>query len=88
MRDIPNTNEILMFFHCELCIKELPPDTSPREWAQLEVGWTKLGFQVWCKRHESNVCHIDFEGQKHPANTTRIKTANGHRDKPRSKTKR
>lgn len=68
-RDIPATNEIRMFFHCRKCLQELPPGTSPQEWAQLEVGWTLLGFQVWCKRHDINVIHMDFEGMKHPANT-------------------
>jgi hypothetical protein len=70
-RDIPNTNEIAAYMHCGKCLEEKPPDQSPQEWAQLEVGWTQLGLQVWCKRHDCNVCHIDFEGQKHPANTTR-----------------
>lgn len=67
-RKIPKDNAIQMFFHCAKCIEEKPNNVSPREWAQLEVGWTKLGLQVWCRRHERNVVHIDFEGQKHPAN--------------------
>jgi hypothetical protein len=66
-REIPITNEIKLFMHCHKCLQEKPSNKSPREWAQLEVGWTKLGLQVWCKRHECNVCHIDFQGQKHPA---------------------
>lgn len=69
--DVPSSNEIKMFMHCGLCLEERPPNLSPREWASLEVGWTVLGLQVWCKRHECNVIHIDFEGQKHPANLTR-----------------
>ena len=64
----PATNEIVTFFHCSLCIKELPSGISPRDWAQLEVGWTPHGIQIWCKRHECNVAHIDFEGAQHPAN--------------------
>ncbi len=64
----PATNEIFRFFHCGLCVKEKPKELSPREWAQLEVGWTLHGLQIWCKRHECNVCHIDFEGHQHPAN--------------------
>ena len=43
---------------------------SPREYAQLEVGFTKLGIQVWCRRHGVNVLHMDFKGRKFPANTT------------------
>lgn len=70
MREIPNTNEIVSFMHCGLCLKQLPAGKSPREWAQLEVGWTKLGLQVWCRRHECNVLHVDFQGQRHPANVT------------------
>ena len=70
---IPNTNEIVTFFHCKKCLEELPVNTTPRDWVRHEVGFTKLGLQVWCVRHEINICHIDFEGQKHPANTTREK---------------
>lgn len=58
------SNDIVTFFHCRQCLGELPEGVSPREWAQLEVGWTKLGFQVWCRRHEINVIHTDFRGQK------------------------
>ena len=61
-------NEIVMFLHCGRCLAEKPEGTSPREWASLEVGWTQLGIQVWCKRHECNVLNVDFEGKKHPAN--------------------
>jgi hypothetical protein len=70
-RDIPNTNEIQMYMHCAQCLEEKPADKSPQEWSQNEVGWTTIGLQVWCKRHGCNVCHVDFEGHKHPANTTR-----------------
>ena len=63
-------NQIVSFMHCGKCLEEKPSSLSPREWAQLEVGWTKQGLQVWCKRHECNVLHVDFEGQKHPADIT------------------
>jgi hypothetical protein len=66
-----NENEIQAFMHCGLCLAELPDNTSPRQWANLEVGWTPAGLQVWCVRHEVNVLHVDFEGQQHPANTSR-----------------
>lgn len=70
---IPNTLSINTFVHCGMCIdewKELSGIT-PRDYAQLEIGWTELGFQVWCKRHEVNVMHVDFQGATHPANTDR-----------------
>jgi hypothetical protein len=56
------TNEIVKFIHCMKCLDERPSNQSPREYAQLEFGFTKPGIQVWCKRHEVNVMHIDFEG--------------------------
>lgn len=59
-------NMIVSFFHCKKCMMELPQGMSPREWAQLEVGWTVKGFQVWCKRHDENVINMDFEGMGHP----------------------
>lgn len=61
-------NNILMFLHCGKCLNELPDGVSPKEFSQIQVGWSKEGVQVWCNRHECNVVHIDFEGQKHPAN--------------------
>lgn len=63
----PLDNNIQAFMHCSRCLAEMPEGTSPREWAQLEVGFTEVGLQVWCRRHECNVVHIDFDGQKYGA---------------------
>jgi hypothetical protein len=80
---IPNTNAITMYMHCGLCIEEFQAgilsapgaiNEAPRDYARLEIGWTKEGLQVWCMRHECNVMHVDFEGTQHPANDTRIKS--------------
>ena len=60
-------NEMVMFLHCKKCLKKLPADQSPRDYASIEAGWTKSGLQLWCKRHEINIMHVDFEGQQHPA---------------------
>lgn len=75
---IPNSNEIVAFIHCGLCLEELKAiiertgqSQSPRTYTRFEVGWTKVGIQVWCRRHEVNVLHMDFEGLRHPANTTK-----------------
>lgn len=68
MKSIPNSNCILTFFHCARCIDRKPDFLSPREYANLEVGFTQLGLQVWCNRCECNVVHIDFQGNRHPAN--------------------
>jgi hypothetical protein len=65
-RDIPNTREIGQFFHCKLCLAEAKASgegTSARDYARLEVGYTDLGLQVWCIRHDCNVIHIDFAGK-------------------------
>lgn len=68
---IKNTLQIEAYFHCQKCIREAQiVRTSPRDYARLSVGYTPIGLQVWCNRHECNVLHVDFEGQKHPANTT------------------
>ena len=67
-------NEIEAFLHCNKCVEEKPDTISMREYSAYEVGWTPVGLQMWCKRHECNVMHIDFQGQKHPANTCRLKT--------------
>ena len=65
-----NRLEISRYFHCGLCVKEMPDGFSPQGWGQLECGWTPVGLQVWCKRHDVNVTHVDFEGHQHPADLT------------------
>lgn len=72
-RPIPNTNEIGMYFHCARCLEQYEkemPEMSRGDFQQLEIGYTKIGLQIWCRRHNMNIIHIDFEGQKHPANTS------------------
>jgi hypothetical protein len=68
---IGNTLEIKAYMHCGLCLSEKPDNVSAASFSRLDVGWTQWGLQVWCRRHECNVCNIDFEGQQHQANTTR-----------------
>lgn len=66
-------NECITYLHCGKCVDEWKthPEgagvNSPKDFARLNVGWTQTGLQVWCVRHEVNVCHIDFEGKRHPA---------------------
>jgi hypothetical protein len=45
---------------------------SPRDYQQNDIGWTELGLQVWCRRHQANIAHIDFQGAQHPACLTRV----------------
>ena len=53
---------------CEKCFKEYEtiqnPDIALRDYIRVDVGFTKIGIQIWCQRHNRNVCHIDFEGNR------------------------
>lgn len=57
-------NEIHSFFNCKECLDELPDGESPESYARLSCGWTPRGMQLWCVRHNRNVVHINFLGQK------------------------
>lgn len=57
-------NEILTFFHCAKCMRDKPPNLSPRQYVRNEIGFTPKGLQIWCIRHEENIIHLDFRGQK------------------------
>ena len=45
---------------CHKCYEEFKkdPSISPslRDYTLLDVGFTDIGIQVWCRRHERNVC--------------------------------
>jgi len=34
---------------------------SLRDYTRLDVGFSDRGLQVWCRRHDRNVVHVDFE---------------------------
>ena len=34
------------------------------DWQDLRVGFSECGFQVWCNRHQMNVLHFDFRGNR------------------------
>ena len=71
---LSNANQIAVYIHCGMCIEEWgagPRTEAPATFARLNAGWTKAGLQIWCQRHDVNVLHIDFEGHRHPANTTK-----------------
>jgi len=70
MSEVTNNLNIRMYLHCGKCLDEMPDGVSPQEWSDVQAGWTDKGLQVWCNRHDCNVVHIDFEGNKHPADTT------------------
>ena len=53
---------------CNKCFKEFKkdPSISPslRDYSLLDVGFTDSGLQVWCRRHDRKVCHVNFYGNK------------------------
>lgn len=59
--------KIVTYLHCALCLEELPAGESIQDYAMSEVGFTKEGIQIWCRRHNANVVHLDFEGRLVPA---------------------
>ncbi len=59
---------IKLYLHCTVCLEAKPDGVSPKEWSQVQVGFTDVGIQIWCDRHDINVAHIDFEGKIHQAN--------------------
>jgi len=74
MRDISGEKKIEQFLHCGKCLDEwkLTSGISPQEFQRISVGWTVVGFQIWCNRHDCNILHVDFEGVTHPANTCAV----------------
>ncbi len=72
---------IIQYMHCRKCLEEIQDmvrrtgqSQSPATYSRYDIGFTKLGLQVWCRRHEINIVHIDFEGQQHPANLSGERT--------------
>ncbi len=56
-------SDIKLFFHCKKCVEENDKkDKSMRDYSSIECGWTVKGLQIWCKRHETNIINLDFEG--------------------------
>jgi hypothetical protein len=72
--NIPSENSILMYLHCRQCLEEVQElakiqgTASPHLYSRYAVGWTTIGLQIICSRHNANIAHIDFQGAVHPAN--------------------
>ena len=53
---------------CNQCYEEycagLTDSSSLQQYSMLDVGLTDIGLQVWCRRHNVNVVHVDFGGNK------------------------
>ena len=61
-------NQITQHVICAKCEEEflngLTDSSSLQDYTELDVGFTDTGIQVWCRRHDANVVHVDFEGRK------------------------
>ena len=66
----PNTMEIKHYLHCKKCEETCPAGLTYQDWADVEVGFTSYGLQVWCRRHKVNIAHLDFRGSRIVVNAT------------------
>ena len=60
---------------CPKCAKEvadIEPKISLQDYAAIDVGFTNWGLQIWCRRHQVNIVHIDFGGAQLPADFRRL----------------
>ena len=53
---------------CAACFEEFGRGQSDapslRAFLRIDVGFTDQGLQIWCQRHDRNICVIDFDGMR------------------------
>lgn len=52
-----------MYLHCARCVSEMPKDTSPKDWARLEVAIRDGQIVVSCLRHALHVATFPIDPQ-------------------------
>ncbi len=61
-------NQIKEPIVCVKCSDELTQGLtdakSIQDYSRIDVGFTNRGLQIWCQRHQLNICHINFDGKK------------------------
>lgn len=61
-------NQITQPVVCSKCHDEFmagqTDSASLQDYTKLDAGFSERGLQIWCRRHELNVCHVDFAGHK------------------------
>ncbi|MEQ8602508.1 MAG: hypothetical protein RIB45_04255 [Marivibrio sp.] len=66
---------------CATCAEEtaqgLADAASLQNYSRLDVGFTDRGLQVWRRRHQANLVHIDFEGRAPDADFRRLEKKPG-----------
>lgn len=68
--DLPNTFQIKHILECKRCVETCPHGTLLQDYLRVTIGLTPYGLQVWCVRHQANVIHVDFRGQRIPVNAS------------------
>ena len=68
--DLPNTFAIKHVLECKRCAESCPAGVLLNDWQRVTIGFTPFGLQVWCVRHQANVFHVDFRGQRLPVNAS------------------
>ena len=60
-------NQIKEPIVCVKCADEFSKGStdykSLQSYSNLDVGYTDRGLQIWCRRHEVNVCHFKFSNK-------------------------
>jgi hypothetical protein len=61
-------NQIKETIVCVKCSDEFMTGStdakSLQDYSKIDAGFTERGLQLWCQRHQVNICQIDFEGKK------------------------
>ena len=61
-------NQIKEPIVCVKCSDELAQGLtdakSIQDYSRIDVGFTNRGLQIWCQRHQLNICHINFDGSE------------------------
>ena len=51
---------------CSACLDEFAAGQTDkatiRDYVSLDIGFTDTGLQIWCRRHDRNICVLDFDG--------------------------
>jgi hypothetical protein len=60
-------NKIECYLQCRYCCDEvgylnsIDDHINIKHYAQVQVGLTTKGVQVWCRRHNCNIAHIEVK---------------------------
>ena len=68
----PNIDSYVACTKCAKEVADIEPKISLQDYAAIDVGFTNWGLQIWCRRHQVNIVHIDFGGVQLPADFRRL----------------